>query len=178
MHPVTQLRQYDEQFRALARGLPGGKVDAGAVWRAIGFRVSGVQLAASMEQVREILTEPQVSRVPGSRPWVKGLANVRGRLVTVVDLPQFLRMDRDGASNRTASRALYVEQGDLAVGLLVDEVYGARQFPEDGRVSDLGETADALRPYATGRMINNADAWLVVDVGRILSDPSFLNAAA
>ena len=178
MHPVSLLRQYDQRFAATARGLPGGQVDAGAMWRAIGFRIGAIRLAASMEQVREILTDPQVSRVPGSKPWVKGLANVRGRLVTVVDLPHFLNMDRGGLGRHTMARALFVEQGDLSVGLLVDEVFGARQFPEDDRVSELGDTADPLRPYAVGRMLSNADAWVVLDIQRVLADPNFLNAAA
>ena len=50
LHPVTQLRLYDERFKDNARGLPGAQIDIGVVWRAIGFRIGNVLLAASMDQ--------------------------------------------------------------------------------------------------------------------------------
>ena len=178
VHPVTQLRLNDERFKDNARGLPGAQIDIGVVWRAIGFRIGNVLLAASMDQVREVLTDPLVSRVPGSKTWVRGLANVRGRLVTVVDFPQFLRVQRGAATSRGGTRALLVESGDLSVGLLVDEVFGARQFAEDDRSDDLSSTFDALRPYVTSRIVTSGETWVVLDVSRVLSDPAFLNAAA
>lgn len=176
IHPVTQLRRYDERFQALPRTLPAGDVNAGTYWRGIAFRIGQTQLTASMEQVSEVLTDPLVSRVPGAKPWVRGLANVRGRLVTIVDLPLFLNLER--ASTSRGMRALFVESGDISVGLLVDQVYGARQFVNDERHEDSGDIADALRPYVTGRMTSTTESWAVLDIGRILADPTFLSAAA
>jgi twitching motility protein PilI len=171
VHPVTQLRRYDEAFKTAARSLPGGQIDAGVIWRAIAFRIGDTQLAASMVQVREVLTDPLVSRVPGSKTWVRELANVRGRLVTIIDFPLFLRIER-------GARALFVESGDLSVGLLVDEVFGARQFSEDERSTDLGDTIDAMRPYVSSRIVTSGEPWTVLDIARVLSAPAFLNAAA
>ena len=176
VHPVTQLRRYDERFQQLARALPTGAAAAGTVWRGIAFRIGNARLTSSMEQVREVLTDPLISRVPGSKPWVRGLANVRGRLVTVVDLPFFLKMER--AAIARGMRALLVESGDLSVGLLVDQVYGARQFAEADRSDELHDIPDALRPYVSSRMTASEESWDVLDLSRILADPAFLNAAA
>ena len=176
LHPVAQLRHYDERFKELPRSLPGGQLEAGVLWRAIGFRVGRYHLAASMEQVREVLSDPLVSRVPGAKPWVRGLANVRGRLVTIVDTPQFLRIDR--AAGGRGARALFIEMGELNVGLLVDQVFGARQFPESDRVDGPGDAPDTLRAYISSRITGGTDTWYVMDISRLVADSAFLNAAA
>lgn len=176
VHPVAQLRQYDARFQALPRALPGGELESGVLWRAIGFRIGRFHLAASMDQVREVLTDPLVSRVPGAKPWVRGLANVRGRLVTIVDMPQFLRIER--AADARGARALFVDMGDLDVGLLVDQVFGARQFPETDRAEGPGDAPDTLRAYVSSRITGGADTWYVLDIARLVADPAFLNAAA
>ena len=64
------------------------------------------------------------------------------------------------------------------MGLLVDQVHGARQFVNDERHEDSGDIADALRPYVSGRMTSTTESWAVLDIGRILADPTFLSAAA
>jgi twitching motility protein PilI len=175
-HPIALLREFDERYRALSRGLPGGAVEPGTTWRGIGFRLAGHDLVASMEQVREVLTDPIASRVPGSKNWVRGLANVRGRLVTVVDLAEFLQSPREARVR--GQRALFAERGDLQVALLVDDVYGAKQLREDTRTEDVGAVPGVLRPYVTNRFVSATEQWSLFDVGRILSDPQFLNAAA
>ncbi|MBT6278035.1 MAG: hypothetical protein HOI95_28365 [Chromatiales bacterium] len=78
-NPVELLRGYDTRLRALARPMPGGKVDQGMLWRGISFRLANENLVASMEQIVEVLTNPLVSRVPGAKPWVRGVTNVEAR---------------------------------------------------------------------------------------------------
>ena len=65
------------------------------------------------------------------RSWVLGVANVRGRLVPVMDLAGLL--DLPSRANWRSRRVLVVEQGDFLVGLLVDAVLGMQQFPSDSR---------------------------------------------
>ena len=68
--------------------------------------------------------------------------------------------------------------GELNVGLLVDQVYGARQFPESDRVEGAGDAPDALRSYVTSRITTGGETWYVMDITRLVADPAFLNAAA
>jgi twitching motility protein PilI len=55
-------------------------------WSGIGFRIAGQWFVAPMGEVAEVLREPRSSRVPGVQPWVCGVANLRGRLLPVMDL--------------------------------------------------------------------------------------------
>lgn len=175
-NPLAALRAFDARFRALSAGLPGGADDRPGVWRGIGFSLAGHDFVAPMSEVREVLSDPLVSRVPGARPWVRGLANMRGRLVTVVDLAEFLQLSSPVRTR--GQRALCIERGELSVGLLVDGVSGAKHLAEELRSTDLTGVPQNLRPYVTSRFISPAEQWSLFDLGRVLASPEFLNAAA
>ena len=68
----------------------------------------------------------QVTRVPGAKPWFRGIANLRGQLLTVVDLKSFLGAGAP-ATDRQA-RVLVVASREVPTGLIVDEVVGFRRF--------------------------------------------------
>lgn len=179
-HPLTLLRDYDARFRALGRGLPGAGAEDAALWRGIGFRLGDERLLASMAQVREVLSDLQISRVPGTRAWLRGLASVRGQLVTVVDLGELVGAERSGPAR--AARALYVGAGELQVALLVDEVFGVRQFAssavQDGAAFDTGGAPAGLRDHLSATVVSADERWWVLDVDRILADPGLRNVVA
>src|SRR5690348_17403230 len=91
--PFDILADYEQRSLAHVAGLPE-QLDAPGLWRGVGFRVGRRRLAAGFEEVVEILPMPQVTPVPGSQPWMLGVANVRGNLLPIVDLKQFLEGER------------------------------------------------------------------------------------
>ena len=88
-----------------------------------------MRLACNVKQVHEFLPIPAFTPVPGTKPWILGLANVRGDLLTIVDLAWFLNGKRSTVSMRT--RLLAASSARPTVGLLVDEVFGQRHFVSD-----------------------------------------------
>jgi purine-binding chemotaxis protein CheW len=82
------------------------------------FRVGETVYGCEIEFVREVLRRPLLTRIPGSPPFVRGLLNVRGQVVTVLDVGA--RLDsrvpiQDGS-------IIIVQVGERRVGLFVDEV--------------------------------------------------------
>ena len=60
-------------------------------WVGVAFRMSGEVFLVAREETREVLGLPNaITRIPGARAWVKGLANVRGQLLPILDLRQYL----------------------------------------------------------------------------------------
>ncbi len=85
-------------------------------WVGIGFRLGAERFVTSRADVREVLPIPeQVTRVPGAKPWLRGIANLRGQLLTVVDLKSFLgrrqRRLRSGRPACSSSRAATFRRG-------------------------------------------------------------------
>ena len=69
-----------------------------------------------------------ITRIPGSKSWVKGLANVRGQLLPMIDLRQFLGSGATAPQRNT--RVVVVNHREIPAGLIVDEVLGFRRFAE------------------------------------------------
>ena len=101
--------------------------------------------------------------MPGTRQWLLGVANVRGNLVPVIDLKQYLEGERTQLTD--TSRVLLVRQFGGSVGLLIDEVLGQRNFSEDQRAEAVGEEDDRYsrfvgREISVGRCASGAcSAW-------------------
>jgi purine-binding chemotaxis protein CheW len=85
------------------------------------FRAAGTRFALPIGNIREILKPLPATPVPGVPEWVCGVANVRGDIVTVIDLAPFLGLD-DAGSRRGL---LIVSAGGAdPLGVLIDEVAG------------------------------------------------------
>ena len=90
---------------------------------------NGVPLIAKMDDVSEILPPPETIRVPGVIQWVKGIANIRGNLMPILDMNGFLYGKETEFNKQT--RILIINKLGVVAGLLVDEVYGLRRFKPD-----------------------------------------------
>src|SRR5688572_3415162 len=131
--PFDVLADYERRSLAHVVGLPE-QLDAPGLWRGVGYRIGDRRLASGFDEVVEILPLPQVTAVPGSQPWMLGLANVRGNLLPVVDLKQFLEGTRTVLHE--SQRVLLVRQPGGDVAVLIDELYGQRSFNDQQLVAD------------------------------------------
>lgn len=145
--PYALLADYDRRSLAHDPGVPE-QIEAPGLWRAIGFRVGDHQFASGIDEVSEILmSPPPVTSVPATQPWLLGVANVRGNLMALVDLKQYLFKQRTHVTGR--ARVLVVRQAGGNVGLLVDELLGQRNLTDADRVGAEGESDPGLARFVT-----------------------------
>ncbi len=89
------------------------------------FRTGGLVFAVEAGAVREILPATPSTRIPGSPAAVRGLVNVRGTLVTVVDAALAIGLasaPASGDGRDGGGTLVLVERSSRPVGLVVDEV--------------------------------------------------------
>ena len=92
--PYELLRELDRRARAAAQGKPDAAA-SGAEWVGIAFRLGGEAFLLAREETREVMGYPAaVTRVPGAKNWIRGLSNVRGQLLPVIDVRAFLGLGR------------------------------------------------------------------------------------
>jgi twitching motility protein PilI len=151
------------------------RTPAADLWRGLGFRVGERNFVASLTEVNEILAVPAFTRVPGARAWLLGVASVRGNLIALVDLKNFLF----GAAANLAdcSRVLLVRQSGGSVGLLVDEVVGQRHFSAEQRIAAPAQT-DAAGHYVVERFMLDAVRWERFSIAALVRANEFAQAAA
>lgn len=136
--PFDVLVDYENRSLAHQPGTPE-QIDAPGLWRGVCYRLGQRRLASSFNEVVEIITVPATTPIPGGLPWLLGVANVRGTLLPVVDLKQFMEGQRTVLHQN--QRALVVRQAGGNVAVLVDELYGQRHFVDSQRQEpgDLSE---------------------------------------
>src|SRR5204863_5940973 len=126
---------YEQRSLAHVAGRPELN-EAPGHWRGVGFRLGQRRLVSSFEEIMEILPLPPVTPVPGAQPWMLGVANIRGSLLPVVDLKQFLEGERTVIHE--GQRVLIVRQAGGDVAVTIDELYGQRSFVEAQKIDTDG----------------------------------------
>ncbi len=173
--PILLLRDIEERSKRYAHGLPQ-QLEVQATWNGLGLRLGELQLVAPMEEISEVLTHVNLSRVPGAKPWVLGVANVRGTLLPVMDLKQYLGGEPTMMGVR--SRVLVVNHQGILSGLLVDGVMGMRHFLEEEYQERFISDDAGLAAHARGSYRQGGERWGVVSLYSVLESPEFLQVAA
>jgi len=157
-------------------GLPQ-QDEAVELWSGIGFVISGTHYVAEMGTVSEILHLPKYTAVPGVKHWMKGVANVRGRLLPIMDLSRFFELPTGSAKPRD-KRVLVVEHGEALSGVIVDGVLGMQYFSAESFETNMsGDIPNAIQPFVKGSF-NKADVeWNVFNTSALTVDEQFLDVA-
>ena len=93
--------------------------------RHVVFRVAGERFAMPLEAVREVVVpQPPFARVPRAADAVRGVMNLRGRVVAVVDLAQLVGLPAQKLEPGGSSQVLILDHGKRALGLLIAGVVG------------------------------------------------------
>lgn len=178
--PFAILAGYERKSLAHVAGLPE-QLDAPGLWRGVGYRIGKRRLASGFDEVVEILPMPAVTPVPGAQSWMLGVANIRGNLLPIVDLKQFLEGERTVLHE--SQRVLIVRQPGGDVAVTIDELFGQRSFVAE---QELPSEALPERGLAEGRYAYFIDrgfdaaghSWGIFSLDRLARTPEFRQAAA
>lgn len=172
---IGLLRGIESRARANAHGLPQ-QLEVKNTAEGIGFRVGDATMVAHLGEVSEILTYPTLTRIPGAKAWVRGLANVRGNLLPVLDLHGFLL--GQNSPMRRNTRVLIVQRENTSAGFLVNEVLGMRHFFEEDFTAERASLPEFIREFSRGIYRSRGEAWGVIDFDKLLTSEDFVHVAA
>jgi twitching motility protein PilI len=173
--PLSILKNIEQRCRLTATGLPQ-KTAPRHQWSGVAFRISSGRFVAAMGEVVEILTYPEVSVVPYTCDWVRGVANIRGRLLTVIDLNGYLHGRLTALGKRT--RVMVSECRGVYTGLVVDEVTGLRHFRREAFVAEPAGIDGILRSYVNQGFSVDGEHWGIFKLSSLVESPQFLHTAA
>jgi twitching motility protein PilI len=171
----AKLLDYEKRS---AKFTPGAGKGSGPAeeWSGVTFGVGDARMACNINRIHEILPYPQSTPVPGAKKWITGLANVRGELLTVVDLARFLTGIRSPVTART--RLLATSLNKAPIGLLIDEVFGQRHFLEsDSAPAELPEDS-TLKGIVSRQYTLGSETWQELNLDQLFNSTEFLNGAA
>lgn len=174
--PFELLREMERRSRL---ALAGGHLQSSTQeeWVGIGCQLANEKFLVARKEVREVMIMPaSLTRVPGAREWVAGLANLRGQILTVVDLR--ILLGAGTSKGIRAARVLVVDNPEMPVGVIVDEVFGFRRFAANEFRDVRPETQLRCERYLAGSCVRGNDVWPVFSLAKLLEAPEFRKAAA
>ncbi len=173
--PFELLIELDQRVRTLAPGLPAQE-EVKNYWSGIAFMLRGQRYVSPLADVHEILHVPgTITDIPGAYSWVRGVANVRGRLLPLIDLGNFFGLDAGVSESR--QRVLVLEQGDLYCGLIVDSVAGMQHFEVESYNSSIPVSVpDSVRFCMAGSYKREAE-FLVLSFRALARSEKFLQVS-
>jgi len=161
MSKRLNLREFQQNLidRLQATDLSGERVST------MGVQIAGRNWLVDMVDVGEVLPLPKLTAVPFTKPWFRGMANVRGNLYGVVDMAAY---GRDGMTPGDDNNRILLVAGrhTFNAALLVDRVLGLRDARDWKQADGLG----GQREYYDERGM----LWRKLDVPDLLKQAEFL----
>ena len=140
----------------------------------LGFQIGANNWFVALEQVSEVIPVPQPMAVPLTKPWFRGVANVRGKLYSIIDFAQFQGGEPIGAGMERRV-VLISEKLVGGAGIVVSRMLGLRK-PE--QFTSVARPADAA-PWVAGVFTEAAGIeWTELDLPELAREPSFLEVGA
>jgi twitching motility protein PilI len=122
---LVKLREFSTQLAQRLKEAPSLPSEP----TRLALRVGGENFLVEMGLAGEIVPLPDIAPVPWTRPWYRGLANVRGRLVGVIDLLHL--MGRDPLPEDQAQQLLVFGEGlSVNAAILITRAFGIRNLKD------------------------------------------------
>jgi len=122
---LVKLREFSTQLAQRLREAPNKPTEP----TRLALRIGAENYLVEMALAGEIVSLPEIAPVPWTRPWYRGLANVRGRLIGVVDLQQLTGRDPLPA-DQTQQVLVLGEVLGVNAGILVTRAFGIRNLKD------------------------------------------------
>jgi twitching motility protein PilI len=140
----------------------------------LGLRVGDDAWLVDLADAGEVLPVPAITPVPLTRPWFKGVTNIRGKLYNVVDFPAFL--GGDSVSIGEQARLLLVgERYRTSCALLINSALGLRNPADLQRIATNGAKPSWIKAQYKDK---DGKTWQELDLPLLVQDPNFLGVGS
>jgi len=126
----------------------------------------------SIEQVREIRPLESITKVPNAKSYVRGVMNLRGMIIPVIDVKEKLGFSNETKSQK--SRILVADVDGKLTGLLIDEVDQVMRIPLKEIETDLSSNLESLE-YIKGVAKISGRLIVILDIQKLLRHDSSIS---
>lgn len=136
------------------------------------FRLGDEDYGIRIEQVKEVTVTPEVARMPKTPPFIKGIANLRGDIIAILDLEERFRLRPAGRPLPERSYTVAVEAADYILGLVVREVPRPLTLPlsQIEPAPEFVQDAGARDKYLEGiAKMSDGNIIIVLDMRKLLT---------
>ena len=166
MSRLTNLRNFQQD---LTRRIQGASVAHATQPTRLGVQAGDQHWLIRLDEAAEVLAVGTIAPIPLTRPWFRGLTNVRGNLLSVVDFGQFLGSAPTPISIETRL-VLVNERFHMNVGLLVTRMLGLRALNQLIEMNAPNRLPWVEHEYQDG----HGCRWCELSMGALVYHPDFI----
>lgn len=144
-------------------------------WMGTSLGIAGVPLLVGEGELDEIVETPPVTPIPGTKPWVMGVASYMGGLLPIISGDVFFR--GRPYVGRMREYCMVIRRPGFFFGLTLSDVERDMKFPLDQRDMDFEVDKD-LAPFALGGFHCGQRFLAILDIDKLVADGDLSNAAA
>lgn len=152
--------------RARALAQPVASARDGTSLQVLVFRLAHERYAVDIDAVREVCPLKSLTPLPGVPDFVMGIVNLRGHVVSVLDLKRFFGLPETGLTDM--NKIVLLADENMEFGLLADAVTGVLMVDSEALAQTSLPLNDARLPYLKGV---TADHLILLDARQLLNDP-------
>ena len=139
----------------------------------LGISIAGRNYLVSLADVSEVVPLLEITKIPLTKPWFLGVANVRGNLSAVSDFASFLGETLTPLSSESRVLLAHSRFG-INAGLLVERLIGLR----DVNSMKVKRIASLEKPWQLNiYQDDSGKEWQEIDIGLLINEKEFLQVA-
>lgn len=133
------------------------------------FFLAHEKYAVESRHVREVYPLENLTPLPCTPPFVLGIVNLRGEIVSVLDIKKFFDLPEQGLTD--LNKVIVLESGQMLFGILADTIAGVRRIPVAGIQPSLPTLAGIREKYLRGI---TPDRTILLDAEKLLTDEKII----
>jgi len=163
--PIPELVARTLKARAEALAREPAKAEAADTVEAVVFRLAHETYAVEARYVREVSRLENLTSLPCTPAFVLGVVNLRGQIVSVIDMRKFFALPEKGLSD--LNRVIVLRSEEMAFGLLADAIVGVGRIARADIQPSLPTLTGIREKYLQGE---TREGIVVLDAARLLAD--------
>ncbi len=141
------------------------ETDGEEQWKFLIFSVNGVEYGIEINHVTEIIVIQPITIVPKTPEYVKGIINIRGTIIPVVDMR--LRFHLEPCEYDEKTCIIWLSKENVSLGIIVDAVVDVIQLSEDTVLEPPREKADAKSKFLKAIGKYQETVKQIIDINKI-----------
>lgn len=158
---MSEVKTNNEPVAAFARNL-----------QIVVFKLGQEEYGLHIDQIKEVVITPTITRMPQTPAYVKGVANIRGNVIAILDLEEKFDLARPAsATSHQNNFTLVIESEDYKMGILVREVPNTLSISSASMESSvLTGDLQSDQAYITGIVKLDKRLIIMIDIFKVISD--------
>ena len=139
--------------------------------RVLAFSLNEENYCIEITEAKKVFTPGIVTRVPNAAPFVKGVTNLHGAIIPLIDIRPFLGLV--GGEVTQTSKTIVTEMKDGLVGIVVDKIFEAREIEKDSIQPPLATLQGKMLELTLGQVQSESGIMALLDLNKILGLEEF-----